>query len=65
MAAKVVVSQSASKKKKAGDAAEQKNDKTATRAMWTKWTMLAVVVFLILTGMGRNRWTHPDWAHGA
>src|SRR5262249_3512384 len=38
--------------------AEQKTDKNEVRAMWI---MVAVVVLIILAGMGWNMWTHPDW----
>jgi hypothetical protein len=41
--------------------AEQKTDKTEVRAMWI---MVAVVVVIIVAGMGWNMWTHPDWIHG-
>jgi hypothetical protein len=41
--------------------AEQKTDKTEVRAMWI---MVALVVLIIVAGMGWNMWTHPDWIHG-
>ena len=41
--------------------AELNSDKAERRAMWI---MVLVVVLIILSGMGWNMWTHPDWIHG-